>query len=442
MRKAGGAKSKTGGGGMTFFPPSSSSSSLLQNYQHQHGEDEENEENGYGDEYQDEDQVNHNLTVGLFNQMKLSPPKAQSGHTTEENDMIRGYGLNSANYYDQNQPGFPVREYLDGEEEFDEEDYEGGDVEDADEMLMDDKPPEMPQQFYEEVDSFLKKPPPSFRDVGSNPAAKPKKSKGKVETTPSGPNGPVKKSGPKGGLQKQGVGIADAMNEMLPPIAPQVSSKGGYSNNSYPPNHTLDDAQIGEEVAEKKKRKKVGSKLPQRGQTKNELDHSLLHEAFAYTDKLLRDAVMEEQFQQALQEDTSVKKGHPRSAPADLEHEARGAAAGIAAYAASSGNNSQGKKKSNGGINAVRNLKKQGGGSGGGGNSKRGDFNVGGDNNESDMRRNPLNFDELVSNFQNGTTLEKLRRELTESRNSLAQSESVIRELSGQYLQPKHSKHR
>jgi hypothetical protein len=152
---------------------------------------------------------------------------------------------------------------------------------------------------------------------------------------------------------------------------------------------------------------------------------------------------MEEQLQQqhALQQEDinhgHGKKGHPRSAPADLEHEMRSAAAGggAAVYAASSGNNAQGKKKSNGGINAVRNLKKQG-------SNKRGDFNIGGDSLESDSRRNPLNFDELVANFQNGTTLEKLRRELADSRNSLAQSESVIRDLSGQYLQPKQQKFR
>mgnify|MGYP003353875718 CR=1 FL=1 len=83
-----------------------------------------------------------------------------------------------------------------------------------------------------------------------------------------------------------------------------------------------------------------------------------------------------------------------------------------------------------------------GGGGGNGSGSKRGDFNVGGDSLETDSRRNPLNFDELVANFQNGTTLEKLRKELADSRSSLAQSETVIRELSGQYLQPKQQKYR
>lgn len=444
MKKS--TKNKGGANGMTFFPPSSSSSSLLQNYQQRHGDDSEEYDEQEGND--DDQQINHNLSLGLFNQMNLSPSKMQQpsfpSHHEEENDMIRGYGLNSANYYDgddfnpiTNQPGFPIRPYYEGEGDMEEEEDEG---DGGDDMLLDDKPPEMPQQFYEEVDSFLKKPPPSFKDSGIG-GGKAKKSKS-TDVVPK-----TEKNRSKSQSQKQLTGIADTGNEMLPPIAPNIASKGGYSNNSYPPNHHIDDDEQGDNTAmvEKKKRKKVGSKLPQRGTSKSEIDHNLLHEAFAYTDKLLRDAVMDEQLQQqqALQEEAmNSRKGHPRSAPADLEHEVRigGVAGGSGAiYATASGNNSQGKKKSNGGINAVRNLKKQ---SSGGGSAKRSDFNVGGESQETDLRRNALNFDELVANFQNGTTLEKLRRELADSRSSLAQSESVIRELSGQYLQPKQQKYR
>jgi hypothetical protein len=138
---------------------------------------------------------------------------------------------------------------------------------------------------------------------------------------------------------------------------------------------------------------------------------------------------MDEQHQQQQQhqQHQQQQQSLPRSAPADLEHDAHSNRVGVASI----------KKKSTGGINAVRNLKKQQGPPPQCQSQKRGDFSVV-ENSEADMRRNPLNFDDLVSNFQNGTTLERLKRELAESQRSLSQSETVIRDLSGQYLNPKH----
>jgi hypothetical protein len=49
---------------------------------------------------------------------------------------------------------------------------------------------------------------------------------------------------------------------------------------------------------------------------------------------------------------------------------------------------------------------------------------------EVDMKKNPVDFDELLRNFENKTTLNQLRAELEESQRSLASSEDHIKSLS------------
>ena len=49
---------------------------------------------------------------------------------------------------------------------------------------------------------------------------------------------------------------------------------------------------------------------------------------------------------------------------------------------------------------------------------------------EVDMKKNPIDFEGLVRNFENQTTLNQLRAELEQSRQSLANSEEYIKELS------------
>ena len=49
---------------------------------------------------------------------------------------------------------------------------------------------------------------------------------------------------------------------------------------------------------------------------------------------------------------------------------------------------------------------------------------------EVDMKKNPIDFEGLVKNFENQTTLNQLRAELEQSRQSLANSEEYIKELS------------
>lgn len=49
---------------------------------------------------------------------------------------------------------------------------------------------------------------------------------------------------------------------------------------------------------------------------------------------------------------------------------------------------------------------------------------------EVDTKKNPIDFESLVRNFENQTTLNQLRAELEQSRQSLANSEDYIKELS------------
>lgn len=49
---------------------------------------------------------------------------------------------------------------------------------------------------------------------------------------------------------------------------------------------------------------------------------------------------------------------------------------------------------------------------------------------ENDMKKNPIDFDSLLRNFETGATLTALRAELAQSKQSLASSESYIKSLS------------
>jgi hypothetical protein len=53
---------------------------------------------------------------------------------------------------------------------------------------------------------------------------------------------------------------------------------------------------------------------------------------------------------------------------------------------------------------------------------------------EVDPRKNAVDFDDLVANFQDGITLHKLRRDLEESKRSMKRSEDFLRQLSKDFL--------
>mmetsp|Transcript_3194 Transcript_3194/g.3462 ORF Transcript_3194/g.3462 Transcript_3194/m.3462 type:complete len:426 (-) Transcript_3194:719-1996(-) len=323
--------------------------------------------------------------------------------------------------------------YLGEDDEYgDDGDYfdEGDNNVVVDEEGENDKAPEMPNEFYQEIDQFLKKPPPKIHlhDDGTGGSGKKKKKKGSKSSVPSYPS--------------------DAPH--LPPIY-QTSSdlyQTDYNVDNIPPPNVLiseeeylqqlEEAQLG---GKRTKKKQGSSNLyqnpvnPNKNAKPRTIDHHLLKEAFAYTDQLLRDAIIEES-NTVSDVDLSRQKGgrQTNSAPADLlSMKTKGIEE---AYTGGGTFQKTKKKSSSNKVGVIRNLKQNKESSSSRLQIHDNDFQVNTNIQETegpDLKRNALNYDDLVYNFQHGVTLEKLKKELQQSRNSLAQSESMIRELSNHY---------
>jgi hypothetical protein len=334
------------------------------------------------------------------------------------------------------QPGISQMDGMENEEDggYYEGAGDGEDYEDEEEAEKNIKAPEMPNEFYQEIDMFLKKPPPKFKmdDPNANSAKKKKKKK----DSPPDYNPPT--------------------SNYLPPIH-QTSYdlyQNEYNVDQLPPPAAMDYEDYPQDLGKppRKGKKKANNPdqvyqnpvNPHKGAKPKMIDSQLLREAFAYTDQLLREAVVEEansmaHDQEAQQQQQQERgKRQAKSAPAEMmSHKVKNLE--DAYQHGTTGGGGGGKKKgTNHRVGMIRNLKQQQQAEGAAKNIHSSAFSVvtNVQENESahDSRRNPLNYEDLVYNFQHGVNLEKLRKELADSRQSLAQSEHVIRELSSQYL--------
>lgn len=318
----------------------------------------------------------------------------------DEDDFCRGYGAQTNEGFDE---GFEDNhEYDDTNENY------------IDEAEIDDKAPEMPQHFYKDVESFLMMAPPKLKETGTK----------KVKNAPKAP--PV------------GVQLPDIYSNKL---------GGGESGPPRPP------------VVASKVRSKLHANT-NKTKTQTQFDHSLLREAFAYTDKLLKEAIIEEAAAGGQAGEYGEHDGSRQPAP-------RGSSKKLTGKSGSAGAAPQGKPLASrtAPIESVymaphtdhqggSGNRKKGDGAGkdrksvvkrmrakipseaamyGANNDTEGTFNVSNDL-DSDNRRNPINFDELISNFQGGVTLQKLRKELEQSKQSMKNSENFMRQLSMEYL--------
>lgn len=306
-----------------------------------------------------------------------------------DDDLVRGYGLDTNQYNET---------YFEGIDDAVAHEYFREDEEEET------KPPVMPQEYYAQVDEFLNKPPPA---LGEEDKKKKKKAKDKSSI----------------------------------PQLPQLPSN--------------EHKQKMDKVASKVYATQAPAAAPKA------IDVNLLKEAFEYTDQLLRDAVVEEAYEKQ------------RQAPAAKRSQATGNANGgsqfvkkFAAYtneasmddaslAYKASSNAQGPfpksapadlmsqtsskahKKSAGGMGAlkmVRDLKHKSQASLEPSRkpppAANTEFTVARET-EVDKKRNPVDYDGLLANLQSGSHLEKLRKELAESQQSLAQSEAVVRNLTG-----------
>ena len=326
----------------------------------------------------------------------------------DETDFCRGYGEDTNKYTEKY---FENSNNDDDDEEIDEESDETLNIDD------DFKAPEMPEEFYSHVDSFLKRPAPKLQ--GEDSISKRK----------------------------------DIKNETSILMFPKINA---------PKAKDLSDNGSAEKAVRKPKKKSIkDSEFKQ----ERAINNALLREAFAYTDQLLREAVIQESKEAKEKEKqellvaelsnhrTVAEKILPKSAPQAetvFGHPVEGAA-----------HFSKTQKPSEGGsgVSAIRKLRnkqasKQKGHSNTHNNSSssnnnnnsssnsshanntntmQSDFDVSADT-EVDLKKNAINFDDLVSNFQNGTTLKKLQRELQQSKQSMQRSQQFLKNLSLEYL--------
>ena len=328
----------------------------------------------------------------------------------DEADFCRGYGAETNEGYDENY--FPVD---------DDDDYNSGTGAYTENEDLD-KAPEMPQNFYKDVESFLMRDPPKLKDTSRSKKTKSNNKKGVVL-----PDIYSKQS-----------------NEINPPQPPQVTSKV------------------------RSKLLNTTNKQPQR-----QFDHNLLRDAFAYTDQLLKDALMEEASstnsgnhesstatgQQGLPPRRAMKKDtkgsstgngqkklqsrtipvesiymapHPHSAPSGSSNTKKKTDiySSNSGYHSSTGSSNSGPKgivkKLRAKVPSESNISTT--------NNTNTGFSTDTTLDNNNNKRNAVNFDELISNFQDGIMLSKLRQELEVSKQSMKKSENFMRQLSQEYL--------
>ena len=258
-----------------------------------------------------------------------------------------------------------------------------------------DEAPKMPLDYYNSIDNFLKQGPPKLKNKGNNNTASDR-------TTTSIIN--------KINAISKGNKAKEPKMKVLPPapVIPAVASKIDCGN----------DAKGG-----KGKKKRI------------DIDHNLLLAAFSYVDQISRevnddddDAVLKEfntntntnnngrnktiwpgnnDNNNNISSSSSLKQ--PRSAPA---------APNVYDTAAPK---KKGNKKNSTSI--VKKLRSQTA------NSNNATFDISSALDNTDDRRNALDFDALVSNFEQGLTIKKLKADLQDSKYSMEKSLAFMKQI-------------
>jgi hypothetical protein len=258
---------------------------------------------------------------------------------------------------------------------------------------VNEEPEAMPQEYYHGVDSFLSKPAPKIKISKKN-------SKSETQIRPSINNDEINY-----GVRK-GEGILPRIGGDKQPPKPPSSNKLGPTG-------------IKSKVASIRSNKPVNTKS-------KTIDTNLLMQAFSYTEQIVREEILEEQ--QAMIAD-NYSNGQVSSAPNTrrptnkygennplMQQQPRSAPTGSKKQVAGKKGKGNGLvKKLRGGITAD--------------NTGFGVATI----HESDSRRNALDFDSLVANFEQGVNLQKLQDELKQSKASIAKSENFMRELAREY---------
>lgn len=261
--------------------------------------------------------------------------------------------------------------------------------------------PSMPDEYYHHVDEFLKRDPPKLKITDKT------KKKKSLQQSDQIPIEAMKPSVLLPSIGKRDIPKSLPRQELIAPPKPKAVSKVASS---------------------------IKAKNP--GQSKR-LDENLLLQAFAYTDKLAREALEEEN---EIIQSTKSRPPQPgnwederaltRSAP--IESSGDDFAPVMKPRASSGSGSVQKSKKGSGGV--VKKLRSQT-------QSDPSSASKGGSSgfvvatmSEDDGQKAPLDFDSLVANFQQGVTLQKLQAELQASQQSMKRSEDFMKQLAKEYL--------
>lgn len=355
----------------------------------------------------------------------------------DDNDFCRGYGAADIDK--------SIENYYENDSDDNNDDVKPGPV--------DDKAPDMPPEFYSKVDNFLNIPPPTMKadtkDKKKAKAGNSTETKSKKVSVPN-PDPVLPKINVKGNRNT----ISDKVEK---------SSKGKQEQSNFKGDQNSSTAKA---KSTKKSKKEKSPDKPAK------FDTSLLNEAFAYTDQLLRAAVIEEaqevlaqRDQEILQEQVKSERISERSRSAPVDVALQQGFSGVHSNTIGGGGRAAGGSGGGGVVKKLREKAKGGntagnttarsngthpylGPQGSNGKAKKGGkeySNSGGGKNavngfavateqEQDSRRRETDFDSLLSNFQNGTTHKKLQKELAQSKQSMAKSEAFMKQLSMEFL--------
>lgn len=334
----------------------------------------------------------------------------------EESDLCRGYGDLSSDL---------DKLYIGGGS-YDPDSIVGAADGSKPNATEDDFAPEMPVDFYQSVEVFLSKAPPRLSDCVSK--------------------------APKVTSKKQDKG-SDVQGLMFPRLVPPTRIR---SDEATPPEPPLKASKV---------KSKIYSDAKKGSKAQVHIDHHLLQEAFAYTEMLIKNAMEEETAENGavgIARDTATQhktgssnaankpsdKTKSVSAPPNHHHEGSSfvleSAYGdgrppLRKHVGHTGSN----HKSGAAVGVVKKLRSRSQAStitataaafDADNHSSRSEaFRVAVEV-EVDPRRNAVDFDDLVANFQDGITLHQLRRDLEESKRSMKRSEDFLRQLSKDFL--------
>lgn len=290
----------------------------------------------------------------------------------DNDDICRGQET-----YD-NQPGNfeSYKQMLESRDHFSEDQFLNGPV--IDESGENDSAPRMPDEFYDNIEHFLKRPAPKFGGIDNGVMP----SKGKEEKQSSLPRIP-----PTSLKQQAQPPLA------LPPKPNKVS----------------------------KATSKIKEIINGRTNEVKQIDPSLLREAFAYSEKVMQEAMFEEAFESSHQNRPSSgdNDDHPRSAPPIPKKQQQKANKG-----------QQQPKKSTSTQSLVKKLRGQTHNvyMGHSDAVKEKSFDTA-HMPEEDSKRNAIDYDALVANFEQGIMLQRLRAELEESKQNISKTTEHMKKL-------------